>query len=307
MMTAHRPLSEFGRAALTYARQGWPVFPCCPKTKKPLVPRDKDANGKRIGGTGGHYKATTDGRHIVERWLKNPHAMICVATGGLAGGWALDPDIDDDTVTNGLRDLAELQREHGTLPETVATRAPRRRASVLPLGPHAASYQRPGAHPAQDQRVRVRRLCDPTATPARRWPASRVASLASTVRVRRRPDWLYGLLARDEPKGAARPLCRASKRPRGGSREERYAEAALVEEACKLAATAKGPRNKTLNETAFRLGQIVVRGWLDRTCVEHELLAASRANGLMADGEASVRATIVSGLAARLQNPAAAL
>ena len=51
-MNERRILSELGQAALGYARQGWPVFPCDPKSKKPLVPRDKDEHGKPIDGNG---------------------------------------------------------------------------------------------------------------------------------------------------------------------------------------------------------------------------------------------------------------
>lgn len=46
-------------AALDYAARGWPVFPCNPRTKKPLIPRDKDEKGKPINGTGGLSKAST--------------------------------------------------------------------------------------------------------------------------------------------------------------------------------------------------------------------------------------------------------
>ena len=32
-------------AALAYAREGWPVFPCHPDTKRPLTPKGRDADG----------------------------------------------------------------------------------------------------------------------------------------------------------------------------------------------------------------------------------------------------------------------
>ncbi|WP_298091919.1 phage/plasmid primase, P4 family [uncultured Sphingomonas sp.] len=73
--------SSLLEAALTYARRGWPVFPCDPSTKRPLLPRDKDADGKPIKGSGGVTKATTDEDQIRAWWRKWPRAMIGIAVG----------------------------------------------------------------------------------------------------------------------------------------------------------------------------------------------------------------------------------
>ena len=91
MLTTPNMLSE----ALSYARRGWPVFPCDPDNKEPLVGRDKDANGKPIEGTGGVKKATTDERQIREWWGRWPHALIGVALGGKMGLWVVDLDHTD--------------------------------------------------------------------------------------------------------------------------------------------------------------------------------------------------------------------
>jgi putative DNA primase/helicase len=61
-------------AALSFARRGWPVFPCSVTNKRPLVPQDRDAAGKPIKGSGGVSKATCDENQIRDWWRKWPKA-----------------------------------------------------------------------------------------------------------------------------------------------------------------------------------------------------------------------------------------
>lgn len=67
--------------ALLFARRGWSVFPCSPRDKTPLLPRDKDGEGKPIPRTGGVSKATTDEEQIRAWWRQWPRAMIGLAAG----------------------------------------------------------------------------------------------------------------------------------------------------------------------------------------------------------------------------------
>jgi len=81
-----------------------------------------------------------------------------------------------------------------------------------------------------------------------------------------------------------------------------WAAAALRDEARKVAATNQGGANIQLNRSAFKLGQIIAKGAIDRVQVENTLLAA--AAGLSArDGEAATRRTIKSGIDAGMNNP----
>lgn len=82
-------------AALGYAAQGWPVFPCSPQNKAPLLRADKDANGKPIKGTGGVSKAVTHAEQIKTWWKRHPHAMV-----GLACGYQRLFVLDFDPRTN---------------------------------------------------------------------------------------------------------------------------------------------------------------------------------------------------------------
>jgi hypothetical protein len=83
-----------------------------------------------------------------------------------------------------------------------------------------------------------------------------------------------------------------------GTRQSRYATAALAGSYSELAAMGKDTgRNDALNAISYRLGRMIARGWLERSVVEAELFKASTANGLVKeDGAKSVRATIASGI-----------
>ncbi len=69
--------------AITYARMGWPVFPC-----KHFGDRVKSPATLH-----GFKDATTDETQIIEWWTNNPKALIGVATGKKAGFWVVDVDM----------------------------------------------------------------------------------------------------------------------------------------------------------------------------------------------------------------------
>jgi hypothetical protein len=73
--------AELLEAALGYAARGWPVFPCNPKNKQPLLAAKKDEHDKPIRGTGGVSAASTDPDQIRAWWKKWPKALIGLATG----------------------------------------------------------------------------------------------------------------------------------------------------------------------------------------------------------------------------------
>jgi hypothetical protein len=88
-----------------------------------------------------------------------------------------------------------------------------------------------------------------------------------------------------------------------------WARGALAAECATVARTHPGGkgrtgRNHALNRAAFRLGQLVAAGLLDRHTVTAALLNAATACGL---GEAEAAATITSGLAAGERKPRASL
>ena len=93
------------KAAVTYAKQGWPVLPLNPTGKTPLgklVPR-------------GLHDATTNPNLINQWWSQEPEANIGIRTGAVSGLVVLDIDPQHE----GDEHLTELEEIFGTLPDTV--------------------------------------------------------------------------------------------------------------------------------------------------------------------------------------------
>ena len=86
-----------------YARHDLRVFPCKPKGKAPATPH-------------GCKDATTDPGQIAAWWDGTYLYNVAIATGG--GIMVLDVDVDHAAGKYGDETLAELERQHGPLPET---------------------------------------------------------------------------------------------------------------------------------------------------------------------------------------------
>jgi len=90
-------------AALAYAAQGLPVFPCDPANKQPYTPN-------------GFKAATLNTEKLEEWWSRYPTAMIGMPTGAASGIWVLD--IDKKPQADGAVELAKLEQANGKLPDT---------------------------------------------------------------------------------------------------------------------------------------------------------------------------------------------
>ena len=75
-------MTTLADAALTYARSGWPVFPCVPGGKQPACVH-------------GCKDATTDPVQVGAWWARNPDLNVAIATGA-PGPDVLDVDVKDD-------------------------------------------------------------------------------------------------------------------------------------------------------------------------------------------------------------------
>lgn len=104
-------------AALSYARQGRPVFPVWSPTEGGgcACPRGLDcpSPAKHPITTNGFKDATTDRARIITWWTEHPEANIGMPTGRRSGLFVVDVDID----RGGFETLAALIHRHKEWPD----------------------------------------------------------------------------------------------------------------------------------------------------------------------------------------------
>jgi hypothetical protein len=263
--------------ALDLAKRGLPVFPCGPD-KRPLTPH-------------GFKDASSDARQIEAWWRAYPEALVGLPTGSRSGLYVVDLDIDRATgEALGEDSLARLGLAWLLAGPRVRT----------PSGGTHLYFRWPGegfGNTAGKIGAKIDTrgeggyvIAAGSAGPAGAYQAEGAwwdpPELPATLRAR---------LQGGAP-GAGHSFDTGE--PRGDA--SAWGEAALQGEIAKLRATREGGRNDALNHAAFRLGQIVAGGGLDRAQVEASLLTAAVAVGLP---EAEARKTIASGFGAGGQSP----
>jgi hypothetical protein len=263
--------------ALGYAARGWPVFPCHPETKRPLVA----ALPGEPKGSGGLKRATTSRELITQWWTKWPNAMIGVPTGPHMGAFVVDCDAGTDDKTGEVFEadalIAALEAELGAeLPETLTAETPRggrhlyfataildmigNRAGVIPrvdIRGDGGYVIVPPSRRADGREYRW--LVDAPAEPA---PAALLDC------VLRRGRWgKEAASAKKTPSKTSQP----SSSPEVDAAVRRYALSALDQEARKLADAVPGTRNQTINEVAFVLGTLAGAGALSEALIRATL------------------------------------
>jgi hypothetical protein len=269
--------------ALQYAEDGWPVFPCNPLTKRPMISKQQGGNG--------HLDATTDQAQIRAWWGQWPNAMIGCPTGPRLDLWVLDIDIKPEKNIDGRIGLAKLIAQYGALPSTLS-------AITATGGTHHYFTWDPGfpmrnsegvIAPGVDVRGDGGYVIVP---PSRRADGSEYRwDMAAAESSSPAPGWLLALAQQEAKRGRKR-------------REYNWARTALENECARLATATPGTRNGILNEAAFNLFQIVAGGALKDAEVRARLFRAAEQCGLVADdGAGSVWRTIDSAAQAGAQQP----
>ncbi|API58292.1 hypothetical protein BSL82_02370 [Tardibacter chloracetimidivorans] len=295
-------------AAQDFAARGWPVFPCSPENKQPLVAARRDGEGKPIRGTGGVSAASCDANQVQAWWTKWPNAMIGLAM-GRNGLFALDfdPRIDDETGEVFTLDTlkAELETQMGcALPASLAVVTPSGGVHVYLRQPEGEPIRNRGNLPRHvDVRGEGGYVIAPPSSRADgigyRWLRGEDQAEAAEA-----PPVLVEIL-RTKGKGERKPsgdVKRAAQPDVQGQVDDavrKYAMAALDGEIRTVQGAPDGTRNNQLNASAYALGQLVGAGALPISLVRAALQDAARAWPDYPKSEG----TIESGLTAGIEQP----
>lgn len=292
-------------AALSYAARGWPVLPCNPRDKRPLVPRDV-VDGKPVPKSGGVAKATCDADTIRAWWKRWPNALIGIAT-GKSGFFALDfdPRHDDDTGEEWTleRLKGELEAQMGcALPASLSVRTPSGGVHVYYRQPENAPIRNSNALP---DHVDVRGEGGYVVAPPGRNAAGGVYRWlrgADDAPIMEAPPQLLAILARSKPGKASGEPPKAKGGGAHDSAAERYALTALQRECEAVEQAGTGTRQDALNRAAYNLAQLVAAGALAEG-MARSALEMSAAKNPGRDSDAQIMATIDSGWAAGMAKP----
>jgi putative DNA primase/helicase len=292
-------------AALSYASRGWPVLPCSPVHKRPMLAADKDADGKAIKGSGGVRKASTDADQIRSWWKRWPTAMIGLAMGH-NGLFALDFDPRTDGATGEVWTLDRLKTEledqiAGPLPVSLAVRTPSDGVHVYLKQPAGTPITNRGNLPDHvDVRGEGGYVIAPPSVMATgrgyRWvrddPAAAIAEP---------PAQLVEIL--QARKGAGKSSGKSQTGAGAGeSSAQRYAMSALDRECAAIQAAPRGKRQDALNRSSFSVATLVAAGALAEPLARSAVTAAALRNPGN-DDERAIEATIDSGWAAGMAAP----
>jgi hypothetical protein len=279
-------------AALAYARHGLAVFPVRPGRKCSYKSAEY-SNGRAWG-------MTRDAGEICRDFMRWPKARIGIPTGAVNRIVVVDVDTVEGHGIDGSIALRELETKHGSLPQTLQAISPT--GSIHHYLKHPGDgIKIKGSASELGAGIDIRGDGNMTVAPPSINSDGRAYRWINRNPIAAMPAWLIEL-TRDKPPTISQRAVAGIRQPFNGP--NRYGMAALESEIATLASTAPGSRNAALNRASFSLHQLVAGRELDAGVVRHRLIAASFANGLVADdGLRSVLETIKSGRRAGRQYP----
>ncbi|WP_174020424.1 bifunctional DNA primase/polymerase [Agrobacterium fabrum] len=274
-----------------YVAQGWPVFPCRSHAEENVDQATGEiiTLGEKTPLTPNGFKGATRFPRIIERWWSDwPDAAVGLPTGEKTGFFALDID-NKPGGANGFDWLAEMEAEHGPLPDTARVMSPNGGLHIY--FKYVVGTRNRGALGAGvDIRSEGGYVLAAGSTMANgrsyKWETD-------TREIADAPAWLLDLLLpKSAPAHTQYSLSAAT--------NNAYVDAAVDRELSDLAGAPMGTRNNALNDAAFSIGTIVGAGALSEA--EARALLQNVARGWGRDWSRCCK-TIENGLKAGIQNP----
>ncbi|PTV72147.1 bifunctional DNA primase/polymerase [Agrobacterium pusense] len=274
-----------------YVAQGWPVFPCRSHAEEHVDQATGEiiTLGEKTPLTPNGFKGATRFPRIIERWWSDwPDAAVGLPTGEKTGFFALDID-NKPGGANGFDWLAEMEAEHGPLPDTARVTSPNGGLHIY--FKYVVGTRNRGALGAGvDIRSEGGYVLAAGSTMANgrsyRWETD-------TREIADAPAWLLDLLLpKSAPAHTQYSLSAAT--------NNAYVDAAVDRELADLAGAPMGTRNNALNDAAFSIGTIVGAGAISEA--EARALLQDVARGWGRDWSRCCK-TIENGLKAGIQNP----
>lgn len=274
-----------------YVAQGWPVFPCRSHAEEHVDQATGEiiTLGEKTPLTPNGFKGATRFPRIIERWWSDwPDAAVGLPTGEKTGFFALDID-NKPGGANGFDWLAEMEAEHGPLPDTARVTSPNGGLHIY--FKYVVGTRNRGALGAGvDIRSEGGYVLAAGSTMANgrsyKWETD-------TREIADAPAWLLDLLLpKSAPAHTQYSLSAAT--------NNAYVDAAVDRELADLAGAPMGTRNNALNDAAFSIGTIVGAGAISEA--EARALLQDVARGWGRDWSRCCK-TIENGLKAGIQNP----
>lgn len=274
-----------------YVAQGWPVFPCRSHAEENVDQATGEiiTLGEKTPLTPNGFKGATRFPRIIERWWSDwPDAAVGLPAGEKTGFFALDID-NKPGGANGFDWLAEMEAEHGPLPDTARVTSPNGGLHIY--FKYVVGTRNRGALGAGvDIRSEGGYVLAAGSTMANgrsyRWETD-------TREIADAPAWLLDLLLpKSAPAHTQYNLSAAT--------NNAYVDAAVDRELADLAGAPMGTRNNALNDAAFSIGTIVGAGAISEA--EARALLQDVARGWGRDWSRCCK-TIENGLKAGMQNP----